>query len=82
MMFKRFSVLGALWLMMLGSLSCAHNNVMVILLAGEAVTKYGIGSQGPGGGIVFYITPSSEGLHGLEVAPVNQSSVHHGVVTK
>jgi hypothetical protein len=34
---------------------------------------YQIGGTGPAGGIVFYI--SDGGLHGLEVSPVNQSSV-------
>ena len=32
-----------------------------------------IGDTGPAGGIVFYITQGSGGLHGLEAAPVDQS---------
>lgn len=39
---------------------------------------YAIGDTGPGGGIVFYITPDSNGLHGLEAAPVDQGSAAWG----
>jgi hypothetical protein len=34
---------------------------------------YAVGQTGPGGGIVFYLTDTT-GLHGLEAAPVDQSS--------
>jgi hypothetical protein len=36
-------------------------------------TTYAVGETGPGGGIVFYLTDTT-GLHGLEAAPVDQSS--------
>ncbi len=34
--------------------------------------NYAIGDAGPAGGIVFYITPGSGGLHGLEAASTDQ----------
>lgn len=37
-------------------------------------SRYAIGDTGPAGGIVFYITPSSGGKHGLEAALSDQSS--------
>jgi hypothetical protein len=37
-------------------------------------TTYAVGETGPAGGIVFYLTPGTNGLHGLEAAPVDQSS--------
>ena len=36
-------------------------------------TVYNIGDKGPAGGVVFYLTDNS-GIHGLESAPVDQSS--------
>jgi hypothetical protein len=36
-------------------------------------TPYHIGDNGPAGGVIFYVTDGT-GLHGLEVAPVDQSS--------
>ena len=34
---------------------------------------YAIGDTGPGGGIVFYLEPGSNGSHGLELTPADQS---------
>ena len=50
----------------------AHNNVLVIPMAGDTVyiDKYGIGSEGPGGGIVFHLF-DEEGQHGLKAAPAD-----------
>jgi len=36
---------------------------------------YKIGDVGPAGGWVFYITPGSDGLHGLEAAPEDSASL-------
>jgi hypothetical protein len=48
-----------------------NNNNNLLLLAG--VKTYAIGDTGPSGvGIVFYV--NDRGLHGLEVAPVDQST--------
>lgn len=37
-------------------------------------TTYAVGETGPAGGIVFYLTPGTNGTQGLEAAPVDQSS--------
>ena len=40
----------------------------------KSCTTYELYDVGPGGGYVFYIKPDSEGCHGLEAAPEDQSS--------
>jgi hypothetical protein len=42
------------------------------VLGGSGSTLYAIGDAGPAGGIVFHVTDG--GLHGLEAAPVDQTS--------
>jgi len=37
-------------------------------------TTYAVGDTGPAGGIVFYLTPGTNGTQGLEAAPVDQDS--------
>lgn len=45
----------------------------VALFIDDATTTYSVGDTGPAGGIVFYMTPDTYGLHGLEAAPVDQA---------
>ena len=40
----------------------------------DDATTYALGETGPGGGIVFYLTPGTNGTQGLEAASVDQSS--------
>jgi hypothetical protein len=44
------------------------------LFIAPTTTTYAVGDTGPGGGIVFYLTPGTNGTQGLEAAPVDQSS--------
>ena len=37
-------------------------------------STFHIGDTGPAGGVVFYITPFSNGMHGMEAAPYNQAA--------
>ena len=50
------------------TLTCGANSVQV-----PCLPPYAIGDTGPAGGIVFYITPGSGGIHGLEVAPADSA---------
>lgn len=45
---------------------------ITILLSGNVFSAFTIGQTGPGGGIIFQVT--RDGLHGLEVAKVDQST--------
>jgi len=50
------------------------NGTEWVSLTTPTPTHYAIGDTGPAGGIVFYITPGSNGQHGLEAAPADQST--------
>ena len=39
----------------------------------DDATTYAVGDTGPAGGIVFYLTPDTNGTQGMETAPVDQS---------
>ena len=54
------------------TLTCGANSIQIPCV--YTPLTYAIGDTGPAGGIVFYITPGSGGLHGLEVSPVDLST--------
>jgi hypothetical protein len=45
-----------------------------LFIDSRSTTTYKVGDVGPGGGIVFYLTPGTNGKQGLEAASVDQSS--------
>ena len=61
----------------LGVSSVSAQTKVVVIPLGDEVSLlpiiYEIGDTGPAGGKVFYITPGSGGIHGLEAALIDQA---------
>ena len=74
----KFSSRAVLALFIFFCVSSAYGQAKVVVIPlGDEVSLlpiiYEIGDTGPAGGKVFYITPGSGGIHGLEAALIDQA---------